>query len=308
MTFEPLPDCTIERDLNEIVHEDDQDDLTRAKFVDDVSTAEAVNINKLTLKTSPRIIGPLPFRDSSDFELAPGNSLLQTEICKAKKSSDDLKMILNAKKTKIFAVNYSDNYQFKPRFRVPGNNTDLEVVTSVKLVGVTLSANLKFHEHVNSIVKSANKKIWMLRRLKEFGFSEKDLIEIYTLFIRSRLEYCVPAWNASLTETDKEEIERIQKTMLKIVHGEDYEEYANALEKSNLTTLEERREELCLSFALKCTSDPKHKKLFQLNENSFLHHPDKFKPPFCQNERYAKSPVPYLTNLLNKYYQNLKKT
>ena len=51
----------------------------------------------------------------------------------------------------------------------------------------------------------------MLRHLKEFGFTEKDLIEIFTLFIRSRLEYCAPAWNASLTETDKDEIDIIQK-------------------------------------------------------------------------------------------------
>ena len=252
-----------------------------------------------------RIIGPLPFQDSSDHELTPENSLLQQEISKAKKSSDDLKMILNADKTKAFVINYSHNYQFRPRLRVPGSDDDLEVVTSVKLVGVTLSADLKFHEHVTKMVKSANGKMWMLRRLKEFGLAEKDLIEIYTLFIRSRLEYCAPAWNASLTQGDKDEIERIQKTMLKIVHGDDYEDYACALQKSNLTTLEERREALCLTFALKCTGDPKHKALFKLNENTFHHYPTKFTPPFCQNERYSKSPVPYLTGLLNEYYQKL---
>ena len=119
-------------------------------------------------------------------------------------------MILNAQKTKAFVINYTHNYQFSPRLRVPGSTDDLEVVTSVKLVGVTLSTDLKFHDHVKEIVKSANRKMWMLRRLKEFGFTEKDVIEIFTLFIRSRLEYCAPAWNASLTETDKDEIERIQ--------------------------------------------------------------------------------------------------
>lgn len=193
MTFEPLPQSTITRNKNELVQLDEQKNLCRAKFVDDVTTAEAVNINKITLKMQERIIGPLPFQDSSDHELAPENSLLQQEISKAKESSDDLKMILNADKTKAFVINYSHNYQFRPRFRVPGSEDDPEVVTSVKLVGVTLSADLKFHEHVNKMVKSANGKMWMLRRLKEFGLAEKDLIEIYTLFIRSQLEYCAPA-------------------------------------------------------------------------------------------------------------------
>ena len=92
------------------------------------------------------------------------------------------------------------------------------LVETTKLVGVTLSSDLKFHEHVKTIVKNANKKIWMLRRLKDFGFKEKDLIEIYQLQIRSRLEYSVPAWNSSLTEDDKSEIERVQKTALKIIY------------------------------------------------------------------------------------------
>ena len=212
-------------------------------------------------------------------------------------------MILNDKKTKAFVINYSKNYQFRPRLRVPGSSSDLEVLSSVKLVGVTLSADLKFHEHVNKIVKTANRKMWMLCRLKEFGMSQKDLIVIFTLFIRSKLEYSVPAWNASLTETDKEEIERIQKTMLKIIYGDEYEDYPSALEKSNLTTVEERREALCLAFALKCIHDAKHKNLFKLNENRSQHHPTRYQPPFCQNERYRKSPIPYLTSLLNDYYQ-----
>ena len=98
-------------------------------------------------------------------------------------------MILNSEKTKIFVINPSQNYQFTPRMRVPGANTDLEVVYTTKLVGVTLTADLKFHQHVYNIVKTANQKLWMLRRLKQFEIKLTDLIEIFTTFIRSRLEY-----------------------------------------------------------------------------------------------------------------------
>ena len=305
MTFKPLPTNTIKRERDDLVIEDEQKNLCRAKFVDDVTTAEAIQINKLTAKPPQRIIGPLPFKDSSDLELSPENSLLQNEIIKAKSTSDDLKMVLNASKTKAFMINYSKNYQFIPRLRVPGSNADLEVVDTVKLVGVTLTADLKFHDHVSNIVKTGNGKLWMIRRLKEFGISKTELIEIYTMFIRSRLEYCVPAWNASLTQDDKEDLERIQKTVLKIVHGEYYLDYAHALQESNLKTLEDRREELCLTFAIKCTTDEKHKHLFKVNENNFHHHPTKFTPPYCSSERYTKSPIPYLTSLLNKFYQKL---
>ena len=252
MSFKPFPEKLIEREENLTVPEDDQEKLCRAKFVDDVTTAEAVEMNKLSLKTTERIIGPLPFRNSSDLELSPESSLLQKEIEKAKYISDDLQMTLNSEKTKIFVINYSKNYQFTPRMRVPGSTNDLEVVFETKLVGVTLTCDLKFHKHVYNMVQSANTKLWMLRRLKQFKIKSVDLIEIYTSFIRSRLEYCVPVWNASLTEDDKVDIERIQKTAIRRITEDNDISFEEALKLVNLKTLEERREELCLDFAIKC--------------------------------------------------------
>ena len=137
------------------------------------------------------------------------------------------------------------------------------------------------------------------------AFCEEDLIEIYTTFIRGSLEYCVPVWNASLTEDDKDEIERIQKTALKIIVGDGYGGYETALEMCLLTSLEVRREELCLSFGLDCSKNENHKHLFKTTENPLLHYPPKFQPPACKKGRYEKSPIPYLTNLLNQHYQNI---
>ena len=152
------------------------------------------------------------------------------------------------------------------------------------------------------MVKSANSKLWMLRQLKQFNIKSADLIEIYTSFIRSRLEYCVPVWNATLTEDDKKDIERIQKTAIKIITGEHDNTYEESLKLVNLETLEKRREDLCLEFAIKCVQNENHTQLFKRTDNALLHYPPKFEPPFCHNQRYKKSPIPYLTDLLNKHY------
>ena len=157
---------------------------------------------------------------------------------------------------------------------------------------------------MKNIVSSANNKLWMLRHLKQFKISEADLVEMFSIFIRSRLEYCVPVWNASLTNENKEDIERIQKTALKIILGESYEEYETALDQCKLKTLDQKREDLCLMFALKCTNVEQHKHLFKLSENPLLHHPTKYETPFCLLERYRKSPIPYLTDLLNRHHEN----
>ena len=209
-------------------------------------------------------------------------------------------MKLNADKTKIFVINYTNNYQFYPRMTIPGSTKPLEVVNTTKLVGVTLTSDLKFHQHVQTIVKKSCKKIWMLRRLKDFGVKEKDLLETYIVQIRGRLEYSVPAWNSSLTEEDKSEIERVQKTALKIIYGKNYTDYKTSLELCQLESLEERRKGLCKNFALKCTQNKNHKKLFKENSNINLHHPTKYEVPFCQHARYKNSPIPYLIDLLNQ--------
>ena len=92
----------------------------------------------------------------------------------------------------------------------------------------------------------------MLTKLWYVGVSIEDLIEIYVLFIRSITEYCLVAFHSSLTVEQANDIERIQKTSLKVILGELYIDYQAALEMCGLQTLYERREERCLEFALKC--------------------------------------------------------
>ena len=125
-----------------------------------MTISEVIPKEKLVPKTNQRMIGPLPFADSSDFEIHPSTSLLQKEITKVKNLSDELKMKLNGEKTKVFTINYSQNYQFYPRITIPGSAEPIEIADSTKLVGVTLTSDLKFHKHVQDIVK---------KHIKRFG-------------------------------------------------------------------------------------------------------------------------------------------
>ena len=99
------------------------------------------------------------------------------------------------------------------------------------------------------------------------------------------------------------DIERVQKSFLHIVLGEDYDEYKNALFESNLEMLSTRRTKLCKSFALKTSKHPKHHHWFAKTEPGPLTRSKKpaFKPPLCRLTRLKKSPIPYLTSLLNTF-------
>ena len=54
------------------------------------------------------------------------------------------------------------------------------------------------------------------------------------------------------------DLERVQKGALRIILGDKYENYKNALEVTKLDSPEDRREKLCLRFAKQCL---RHEKL-----------------------------------------------
>ena len=98
----------------------------------------------------------------------------------------------------------------------------------------------------------------LLRRVASFGTPVEDLKIVYILFIRSILEQSATVWHSSLTEENSCNLERVQKSAVKVILQDQYNGYQNGLAKLGLENLNQRRENLCLEFAKKCT---KHEKL-----------------------------------------------
>ena len=69
------------------------------------------------------------------------------------------------------------------------NEQFFELVTSVKILGVTVTDDLKWKVHVNNIVLKASKRLYLLRLLKRADLDVKPLIQFYCTCIRSILEY-----------------------------------------------------------------------------------------------------------------------
>ena len=112
------------------------------------------------------------------------------------------------------------------------------------------------------------------------------------------VEYCCVVWHSSITEDECTEIERVQKTALRIIMGETYTDYRTALELTGLDSLGDRRKQLSLTFAKKCVKN--NDDLFPLNVKTVntRQHEKYFVTP-SRTERLAKSTVPYLQRLLN---------
>ena len=141
----------------------------------------------------------------------------------------------------------------------------------------------------------------MLRRLKRFGTKQNDLLDVYFKQVRSLLEQAVQIWHPSLTSYDRNRIERVQKSALSIILGRNYKSYNRALKLLKLDSLFIRREKLCKKFVKKSLKSDKFSKWFKPKTRKF---PTRGKPSkFCEVKarlgRYKRSPISYLTNLLN---------
>ena len=115
---------------------------------------------------------------------------------------------------------------------------------------------------------------------------------------------CAWIWRCHLAPKENSDaIERVQKTALAIILSPDYRSYDEALEITKLEKLDKRRIALSLNFAKKAIKHPEHSKWFSKQDASTNVQTRAFKPPYkpvqARTNRLLKSPVPYLTQLLN---------
>ena len=209
-------------------------------------------------------------------------------------------MKLNYKKTKLILFNPGTCRDFMPKFSI--SNNEIEMVEEVKLLGVVVRSDLSWSANTDYIVERANKKLWILRRLKKLGANQDDLKEIYIKQIRSVLEFAVPVWHSSLTGVDRLRIERVQKSALHIILGDRYRSYTSALKLLSLEPLFNRRHKLVKKFAKKCFGNSKFNKWFKINRKQTVTRLDQPRlcQVYCRLDRFERSPISYITELLNR--------
>ena len=150
----------------------------------------------------------------------------------------------------------------------------------------------------------------MLRRLSNLGAREDEMLDVYQKQVRSVLEMAVPVWHAGLTQQEVRQIERVQRTAFYIILGDKYLSYKNTLGMLHCETLVARRYKVCENFVRKASKHEQFQNWFHVNNEPIPNlntRSDKvtkrnyYHPVKTRTDRYANSPLPYLTNILNEY-------
>ena len=102
-------------------------------------------------------------------------------------------------------------------------------------------------------------------------------------------------------EEESEDIERVQKTVCKIILKESYTTYEEALNLLNLQDLKSRRKKLAIKFGRGCLEIPQMKELFTKSSNKhFLRNEGHIDIHYARTQRLFKSSIPTLQRLLNE--------
>lgn len=224
---------------------------------------------------------------------SPHDSLtLQNDLDLVQSWCTNWQMTLNVSKCKCMRFSRS-SFQTSPVHFL--NGIPLQPTDMYKYLGVLLTSNLSWENHINSVVSSANKSLGFLRRNFRSAPSQLKRL-LYLALVRSKLEYASSIWHphhATLTDY----IESVQNRAARFIQS-DYSSFSSvSLIKSNLSLplLSTRRKifRLCLLhkvFYSPCLNQSLLSPPAYLS--SRLDHCNKIARPKCFSTAHQHAPLP----------------
>ena len=146
------------------------------------------------------------------------------------------KMMVNPDKFKSIVISKNSRETIPKEFKI--GNDNVQVLSSVKLLGIVLDNKLNFNLHIENICKSASNQLNALVRLKRYlGFAERKVL--VNSYILSNFNYCPLVWFVS-SKKSMAKIENLQKRALRFLHNDISSSYDELLDKSGKTSINVR--------------------------------------------------------------------
>ena len=214
--------------------------------------------------------------------------------------SKDLGMKINPDKTQLLCISPANGAATESYIRAEGKK--IRSGPELKILGFWFSDKPTVKLHVEKILAKARSRLISLRVLKKSGLGEGDLLKTYTTYIRPLLDYAVPTYHPQLTDEMASELERFQAKAMKIVYGP-LVAYHTVIENNLIVTHKQRRERLFDKFTRKAQANPAFREKWfperpHIDYN--LRHRPLLEQPTARTNRYQKSPLLAMRDMLNK--------
>ena len=215
-------------------------------------------------------------------------------------------MKVNDSKTNIMCVSAANSFEAKAILKLRNGST-INSVTSMKMLGCIIESDCGQAGNVALMCSKLRSRTWALPTLKKCGFTCLELVKIYCSMMRPTIEYCSPAWGSMLTGEQVMQIERQQVHALKHIFGTNLS--GRELRRlAGIKSLEERRADAALKFALKSRENPRFRDWFKERPQPTRGRRAsvgyrKYEEKQYKTDRYKNSPQNHLRRILNEYEQ-----
>ena len=145
-------------------------------------------------------------------------------------------------------LRYAPNQSMTSSYNAPGNN-NIEMTEHLRDLGITMSSNGNFEQHINSIAQKGNQMSgWILR-----SFATRNPFPMMTLFkalVLPIIEYCCQMWSPKKQYLIKK-IEDVQRHFTAKLNGTDGLKYRQRLKLLMAYSLERRRDRYTVMYVWK---------------------------------------------------------
>lgn len=136
-------------------------------------------------------------------------------------------LLLNVSKTKEVIFDFRKSPTVVNQVCI--DDAGVKIVTSYKYLGTDIRGDLRWSENVARQVKKANKRMYFLRKLKQFDVNKTILRLFYASVIESVVIFAIIVWFRGASFSDKRYLNRVRKTAERIIgsHVESFENLYN---------------------------------------------------------------------------------
>ena len=164
--------------------------------------------------------------------------------------AENIGMKVNTDKTAMICISDSLSYD-ADAFILDKDGQRIGCQEQIKALGMVFGRRPNMDLQVEHMAKKMRQRFWTLRNLKKNGFTNEELVRVYTTVIRPVLDYGSVVYHSSLTDEQDELLDRQQNQALKCIYGPGISG-RRMREMAGLTTLRQRRIDQCDKFAAKC--------------------------------------------------------
>ena len=169
----------------------------------------------------------------------------------------------------------------------------------LKILGFHFSDKPTPTAYIEVLTRRFRQRYWILRHLKHSGFSQEDLVKVYTSIIRPVADYMCEVYHSMINDRQDECIERLQNHALKCIYGTQFSG-RRLREMAGLTTLRDRRIEATDKFASKCADSDRFYEWFpEVERQRTTRNRDTYVEQYARCDRLYYSPLYYMRRRLN---------